>query len=83
MSVGTTIIENGGVGDTSSGSVRHITVVYAARLAPVVNHLRPLITHSSPSSTAAVCSCVGSDDATSGSVMAKLGEISAATSGAR
>ena len=28
----------------ASGSVRTMTVVYAARLAPVVNHLRPLIT---------------------------------------
>ena len=71
------IIEKARYGDASSSSVRHITVVYAARSAPVVNHLRPLITHSSPSSTAGSASWVGSDDATSGSVMAKLGEISA------
>ena len=46
-----------------------------------MNHLRPLITHSSPSSTARVWSWVGSEPATSGSVMAKLGEISPRTSG--
>ena len=68
---------------TSSSSVRAITVVYAARFAPVVNHLRPLITQSSPSSTARVWSCVGSELATSGSVIAKLGKISPATSGLR
>ena len=67
----------------SSSSVRHMTVVYAARLAPDVNHLRPLITQSSPSSTARVWSCVGSEPATSGSVMPKLGNTSPATSGFR
>ena len=67
----------------ASVSVRHITVVYAARAAPVVNHLRPLMTHSSPSSRAVVCRAVGSEPATSGSVIAKLGEISPATSGSR
>ena len=52
-------------------------------MAPVVNHFRPLMIHSSPSRTAVVWSWVGSDEATSGSVIAKLGEISAATRGAR
>ena len=51
-----------------SGSVSQKTVVKAARLAPVVNHLWPLITHSSPSSRAVVCMSVGSEPATSGSV---------------
>ncbi len=60
-----------------------MTVVYAAPAAPVVNHLRPRITQSSPSSVAVVCSCVGSDDAISGSVIAKLGKMSPATSGSR
>src|SRR5438094_8704680 len=67
----------------ASVSVRHMTVVYAARLAPVVNHFRPVITHSPFSRTAVVWSWVGSELATSGSVMAKLGKISPSTSGFR
>jgi hypothetical protein len=63
--------------------VRTITVVYAATLAPDVNHLRPLITHWLPSRVARVWSCVGSDEATSGSVMANDGKISPSTSGLR
>ena len=50
------------------GSVMAKQVVKAARFAPLVNHLWPLITHSSPSSTAVVCIRVGSEPATSGSV---------------
>ena len=52
----------------ASGSVKAKQVVNAARLAPLVNHLWPLITQSSPSSTARVCIRVGSEPATSGSV---------------
>ena len=39
--------------------------------APEVNHLWPLMTQSSPSGSARVCSRVGSEPATSGSVMEK------------
>ena len=53
---------------SASGFVIAKQVVKAARLAPLVNHLWPLITHSSPSRTARVCISVGSDPATSGSV---------------
>ena len=42
-----------------------------ARWALEMNHLCPLITHSSPSCTAVVWMSVGSEPATSGSVMAK------------
>ena len=42
-------------------------------LAPLVNHLWPLITHSSPSCTARVRRPVGSAPETSGSVIEKLG----------
>ena len=38
----------------ASGSVRAITIAKSAPCAPDVNHLWPLMTHSSPSSTAAV-----------------------------
>src|SRR5436305_866251 len=43
-----------------------------------VNHLWPLITHSSPSRTALVLSRVGSDPAVSGSVIEKAVRLSAA-----
>ena len=67
VSVGTMIDENFAC-PSASGSVIAKTVVKAAREAPLVNHLWPLITHSSPSSTAVVCISVGSEPATSGSV---------------
>jgi len=57
----------------ASGSVTHITVEKAAMLAPLVNHLCPLMTHSSPSCTARVRKPVGSAPETSGSVIEKLG----------
>ena len=57
----------------ASGSVTHITVENAATLAPLVNHLWPLMTHSSPSCTARVRKPVGSAPETSGSVIEKLG----------
>src|ERR1051326_6116726 len=43
----------------ASGSVFAKTVVNAAREAPEVNHLCPLITHWSPSRTAVAFICVG------------------------
>src|SRR5229473_2800312 len=45
------------------------------------NHLWPLITHSSPSRTARVCSSVGSEPAVSGSVIEKADFRSPASSG--
>ena len=39
-------------------------------IAPVIHHLRPLRTYSSPSRTIEVSMLVASDDATSGSVIA-------------
>jgi hypothetical protein len=49
VSVGTISWLNATCDSTWSPSVRHITVRYRARLAWLVNHFRPLITHSSPS----------------------------------
>ena len=46
-----------------------------------MNHLCPLITHSSPSRTAVVCRFVGSAPETSGSVIEKHEVISPSTSG--
>ena len=68
------------LGDTS-GSVTAITIPNAAPSAPVENHLSPSITHSSPSRTAVVHSPVGSDPATSRSVIEKNDRASPATSG--
>ena len=42
--------------DAPSGSVTTIAIARSAPTAPEVNHLWPLITHSSPSSSARVCS---------------------------
>ncbi|MCY1466393.1 hypothetical protein D9M71_846900 [compost metagenome] len=49
--------------------------------APEVHHLRPLITHWSPSRTAVAAMLVASEEATSGSVMAKAERISPRSSG--
>jgi hypothetical protein len=57
-------------------------VVNAASRAPVVNHLWPLITQWSPSGSARVCMSVGSEPATSGSVIPTDERISPLTSGA-
>ena len=51
--------------------------------APVISHLRPLITHSLPSSRAVVCSMPGSEPAPPGSVMAKQERILPSASGFR
>ena len=60
----------------ASGSVTAITIANAAPSAPDENHLCPSITHSSPSRTARVRSSVGSEPATSGSVIEKNERIS-------
>ena len=58
-----------------------MTMANDAPMAPLVNHLWPLITHSSPSRTARVRRPVGSAPDTSGSVIEKHERISPATSG--
>jgi len=58
-------------GMSGLSSVRQMRMAKSARWACEMNHLRPLITHSSPSVYARVCISVGSEPATSGSVMAK------------
>ena len=64
---GTMIIDEPEYGCTS-GLVTAITIRKSATDPLEVNHLCPLITHSSPSRTADVCNSVGSDPAVSGSV---------------
>ena len=59
------------------------TTAKAAPSAPLENHLWPSITHSSPSRTARVRSSVGSEPATSGSVIEKNDRTSPETSGRR
>mmetsp|Transcript_2769 Transcript_2769/g.9347 ORF Transcript_2769/g.9347 Transcript_2769/m.9347 type:complete len:207 (-) Transcript_2769:1312-1932(-) len=49
--------------------------------APVIHHLRPLSTSSSPSMRTVACMLVASDEATSGSVIAKQERISPASRG--
>ena len=65
----------------ASGSVTHITIATEAPTAPDVNHLWPLITHSPSSSSARVRSVVGSEPATSGSVIEKQERMSPSRSG--
>jgi hypothetical protein len=81
VSVGTTIAEKRRCGLGASGSVSQNTVVNAALLAPVVNHLCAETTHSSPSSRADDSISVGSEPATSGSVSPTEGKISPCTMG--
>ncbi len=61
--------------------VRHITMKKSASMPFEVNHLCPLMTHSSPSRTASVESDRGSEPACSGSVMEKPDSISPAMRG--
>src|SRR3984893_474566 len=65
---GTMIIDDPWYGWTS-GLVTAITIRKSATDPLLVNHLCPLITHSSPSRTADVVSNVGSDPAVLGSVI--------------
>lgn len=48
---------------------------------PVLHHLRPLTTTSSPSRTAVACMVVASDDATSGSVIQNADRIRPSSNG--
>ena len=65
----------------ASGSVTAITIRKSARDALELNHLWPLMTHSSPSRTARVWICVGSEPATPGSVIENAERSSPASSG--
>ena len=60
-----------------------MAIANSAPLAPEVNHLWPLITHSPSTSSALVCSVVGSEPETSGSVIEKQLRISPSSSGLR
>ncbi len=68
---------------SASGSVLPITMKISAAglIAPVIHHLRPLTTYSSPSRRIVVEMFVASEEATSGSVIAKADRISPASSG--
>ena len=79
--MGTRIIEARAYG-CASGLVTTIAIATEAPTAPEVNHLWPLITHSSPSSSARVRSVRGSEPATSGSVIEKQERISPSSNGA-
>ena len=72
----------GGAG-SAAGSVLPITMKISACgfSAPVIHHLRPLITYSSPSRSMRVAMLVASEDATSGSVIANDERISPSSSG--
>ena len=50
-------------------------ISHSGFIAPVIHHLRPLMTYSSPSRTIAVSMLVASEDATSGSVIANADRI--------
>ena len=65
----------------SGSSVRHMTIRKSARLPFDVNHLWPLITHSSPSRRAVVLIERGSEPALSGSVIEKPDSILPSVSG--
>ena len=65
----------------ASGSVTAITIRKSATDAFEENHLRPLMTHWSPSSTAVVSSSVGSEPAVCGSVIENADLRSPASSG--
>ena len=80
VSTGTMIIDDPEYGCTS-GLVTAITIRKSATDPLDVNHLCPLITHSSPSRTADVFSSVGSDPAVSGSVMEKADRNSPSNKG--
>ena len=69
--------------DSAVGSVLPMTmkIRHLGWAALVMNHLRPLMTYSSPSRRIRVVMFVASDDDTSGSVMAKAERISPFNSG--
>jgi len=67
----------------TSSSVLAMRMANLAPFAAEMNHLCPLMTHSSPSGTAWVRMRVGSEPATSGSVMAKHDDETPSQSGRR
>ena len=68
---------------SADGSVLPITMKISACgfIAPVIHHLRPLMTYSSPSRSMRVAMLVASEEATSGSVIANADRISPSSSG--
>ena len=56
-------------------------ILHRGSVAPVVYHLRPLMTYSSPSRTIELATLVASEEATSGSVIANADRISPASRG--
>ncbi len=80
VSAGTMIIDARWCG-RASGSVTAMTMRKSAIDPFVENHLWPLMTYSSPSRTAVVRSVVGSEPATSGSVIENADLRSPASSG--
>ena len=66
----------------SSGSVTARTIRNEAKLACEENHFSPLMTHSSPSSSARVTNCVGSEPPW-GSVIEKHDTMSLRSNGSR
>ena len=68
---------------SASGLVRPMKtrILHSGLPMPVENHLRPLMTTSSPSTTAVASMLVASEEATSGSVMQKALRISARSRG--
>ena len=79
-SAGTMIIDARSYGP-ASGSVTTIAIRKSAIMPLDVNHLWPLITHSSPLSTAVVDINVGSEPALSGSVIENAERILPSSSG--
>ena len=67
--------------DSAPASVVAMTISRSATMPLVVNHLWPLMTHSSPSSLAVVDREVGSEPAFSGSVIEKPDRILPSSSG--
>ena len=80
VSTGTMIMDDPEYGCTS-GLVTAMTIRKSATEPLLVNHLWPLITHSSPSRTADVDRRVGSDPAVLGSVMEKAERRSPSSNG--
>ena len=80
VSAGTMIIDARSYA-SAFGSVTTIAIKKSAIMPFDVNHLCPLITHSSPSSSAVVESRVGSDPAVFGSVIENADRILPSSSG--
>ena len=70
---------------SASGSVLPMTMRISQRVSamPVIHHLRPLMTYSSPSRRMTVWMLVASEEATSGSVIAYAERIFPSLSGSR